>query len=411
MPDDRPSSDAATDTLIAVVLALLAAAASFSAANLFDPVSVEGQSGDVYFSADLSRVFDNMTDPGSKYWRANVHPLFPLVGYPPVWVLRAVAGLDPLTATRAVVAAAAGLWTVLVFALLRCVGCRRVDAVLFTLLAATSAAAVFWFAVPETYGFGSLTILSALLFVAAAERRAWSLPWFVALNVVTAGVTVTNWMVGLLATLVLRPWRDVWRVTVTAFAVVVALTVSERALFTRVQLPFAGLATELSLFTRPPSLGGASEAVRTFAVHSMVLPGIRSVENSHDPWWPKQVVDHRLRAWTNPLSGIAAILWVALLLLGGVAFVRIREHRALRIVVAGTLAGQLALHLVYGDETFLYTLHWLPLLVIVAAMSTLTRARVLALALCGVLAVTAGINNTTLLRDAAAHYTKHGVRP
>ena len=57
------------------------------------------------------------------------------------------------------------------------------------------------------------------------------------------------------------------------------------------------------------------------------------------------------------------------------------------------LLGQLALHSVYGRETFLYSLHFAPLLVVLAGLSVLTRVRPLALVLALILTLTVGINN------------------
>jgi len=55
------------------------------------------------------------------------------------------------------------------------------------------------------------------------------------------------------------------------------------------------------------------------------------------------------------------------------------------------LMGQLGMHLFYGDETFLYSLHFAPFLVILAAFGTLTRARRLSLMLAGLLLLVAAM--------------------
>jgi len=49
--------------------------------------------------------------------------------------------------------------------------------------------------------------------------------------------------------------------------------------------------------------------------------------------------------------------------------------RRLQDLLGLTLAGQIALHLVFGTETFLYALNWAPLLVIWAAMGAATIRR------------------------------------
>src|ERR1700709_2350829 len=68
-----------------------------------------------------------------------------------------------------------------------------------------------------------------------------------------------------------------------------------------------------------------------------------------------------------------------------------------------TLAGQIALHLVYGEETFLYGLHFVPLLIALAALSTTTKAGKLAPWAALALAGFALANNLSVFNDAAAH--------
>jgi hypothetical protein len=62
-----------------------------------------------------------------------------------------------------------------------------------------------------------------------------------------------------------------------------------------------------------------------------------------------------------------------------------------RLLLGSALVGQLLLHLIFGNETFLYSLHWLPILISIAALATLTKWRVpvivAALVLCGAAAV------------------------
>ncbi len=112
------------------------------------------------------RVFANMTDRWSDHNRIKVHPLFSLLTFPLVYFLNTILGIKAIAAVRIVIAAVASVWLGTLFLLLRLIGCQRFDATLFSLLGATSATAVFWFVVPETYPFGSLSILFALCFVA-----------------------------------------------------------------------------------------------------------------------------------------------------------------------------------------------------------------------------------------------------
>jgi hypothetical protein len=65
--------------------------------------------------------------------------------------------------------------------------------------------------------------------------------------------------------------------------------------------------------------------------------------------------------------------------------------------------------MLYGDERFVHSIHFLPFLIVVAALSTLTKARVLALILAAALVVTAGVNNTLQFAKAVDYSYGRGV--
>jgi hypothetical protein len=75
------------------------------------------------------------------------------------------------------------------------------------------------------------------------------------------------------------------------------------------------------------------------------------------------------------------------------------------MLVAG-LAGQFALHAVYGIETFLYALHFQPLLVLLVAYGTRTRLRPLLLAACLVLVPLMMEVNLSRLDEATSHLSQ-----
>ena len=106
------------------------------------------------------------------------------------------------------------------------------------------------------------------------------------------------------------------------------------------------------------------------------------------------MVTQTSRVGSGSLYGAAAAgVWSAILGLGFWGLISSKDNRQLKLVLAITLLGQFMLHLLYGQETFLYSLHFAPLLVVLAAFSTMTRARSLALTLTGILVVLAVINN------------------
>ena len=90
---------------------------------------------------------------------------------------------------------------------------------------------------------------------------------------------------------------------------------------------------------------------------------------------------------------LGVLAWGLLLGLGLWALLFLKQQFRFRIALGLTLLGQLVLHMLFGWETFLFSIHFVPLLVVIAALSTLTRARVVALSLAGAVTVFAGINN------------------
>jgi len=394
------------DVAVALLLALAAGVASYHGAQRVDPALLEISAGDVWFDADAPRVYANMTARGSDHYRTKVHPLFSLLTYTPVAGLRSGLGIGPATAVRLLVAAVAAAWLAVVFTLLRLIGCRRLDAVLFSALAACSASALFWFVVPEAYGFGSLSILLALTVVALAERRQLGMLTYTCASAMTLSFTITNWMAGIIATAVQHPWRRALQITVNAFCIVVALWVVQKAFFPSAQF-FLGDTEEERYVLRPDS-GGPLEVAQAFFLHSLVMPSITPMPRAKATDWPMMRVQPSAPGSAGPYGQIGVVLWVILLNLGVWALFRSEGHGRFRLALALTLLGQLSLHVVYGRETFLYALHFGPLLVLVAALATLTWMRPLACVAAAVLLCAALVNNVQQFRIATAFLRTHG---
>jgi hypothetical protein len=379
------------DILIALLLSAAASVGSFKGAQRIPvPLIIFQSWGNVWFEADAPRVFANMSNRWSNHYRTKVHPLFSLATQPIVSGLRAVLKIESSTAIRIVIASVAGLWIGVLFALLRLIGCRRLDAALFSALGGTSASAAFWFVLPETYAFGSLTILLALGIVALAEHRDLSSKWYLVLNILTMSFTVTNWMVGIIATFAKFPWRRALQITVLAVWIVTLLWLMQKEIYPSAEF-FVGDREEANYMFNKEA-GGPLTIVNAFVFHSMVMPAIGEIGPPHRRL-PILTVQRSLPGSGSPWGAAAVGLWAVLLGLGLWGFCSTRQHLAFRVVLGLTLLGQLALHLVYGAETFLYALHFGPLLVVLAALSSLTRARPLGVALAGVLMVVVAVNN------------------
>ena len=89
-----------------------------------------------------------MTDSKIPPLHTNVHPAFALFFNP---ILRAVPALSPFNRILVAMSLVTAAWVACLYAILRLVGCRRPDSVLFVALATTSAAALFFSTIPETF--------------------------------------------------------------------------------------------------------------------------------------------------------------------------------------------------------------------------------------------------------------------
>jgi hypothetical protein len=391
------------DVVLAVVLSVSLGFMSWRGAAAIGPGVLAYN--DVWFEADSLRVYLNMSSRWSDQRRMTVHPLFSLLVFPFVKALRLLGVESPL-AVRTVISAVAAIWAASLYGVLRLIHCRRGDAVLFSLLGGLSAASLVWFAVPETYAFGSLSVIWALALVALSERRLVSESSYVAVSAFTLSFTITNWMAGIAAAATCLPWRRAAQVSVNALFLVILLWTLQYHVFPNVPFFLTDQRDE-SHFVLPAEVGGPGAVVRAFIFHAMVMPAVQ-VSYAREPFPRPRLNTQHSALGSGGWSGLLATgLWSALLGVGMWAAANMRALRSVRVALVCILLGQLALHTLYGGETFLYSLHWLPLLVVLAALGTLTRQRVLARILGVGLLVTAAINNCGLFLGAASVVRLH----
>jgi hypothetical protein len=383
------------DILIVIVLGAIASFLCYQGAQLLDPAKVVESSFDAWFGADTGRVFGDMVFHDGNHYRTKVHPLFVLITLPPVYVIRKALDLQAITVVRLFIALVAGLWVSSLFILLRLITNRRIDATLFSLLGAVSAAAIFWFVVPETYPFGSLSMVLALCFVTLTQHYQFSSLWYMAVSALTFSFTVTNGMVGLLVTFVNHRWKRFLLITAGTFCLLGVLLLVQKAVF-----PTSAAITDVinqgseQEYILSPKSGGPLHSIKSLVAHTLVMPAIQVLGTDPEPpHLPLMSIQHSIPGSGSLWGALAVVVWTSLLGLGLWALFSAKKHLKLRIVLGLTLLGQVGLHAIYGDETFLYSLHFAPLLVILAALSTLTPARSLALVLAGILVLSTGINN------------------
>lgn len=247
------------DALIAILLIVLAAVSSYS---ISEHLNTEGLRKDnVWFQADIGRVYENMTKRSSNHYRTKVHPLLSLTTAPLVHGLSKL-GMTKETAVRMLVAGVAGIWLAAFYLVLRLLHIRVTDALVFTIMISLSAATLFWSTVPETYLFGSLTLLLVLGLVALSEARTFAAVYWVAISALSLSMTVTNWMAGITATLASNSLRKTARITIDAFVVVTVFWAIQNKLFPSSEFFLFSLEERNYVFLK--DAGGLTEKATVF---------------------------------------------------------------------------------------------------------------------------------------------------
>ena len=361
----------------------------------------DGTYYDVWFDGDCPRVVqqavNRLSDPRD---RTIMHPLYSLMAFPLTGLLSAALVIKPLTALRLAISLAAGLWTGLLFLLFRLIGCRRFDAVLFTVLGAVSASAMFWFSVPESWVFSSVTVLVPLLLLVVAERRTIPVRWYILMSAATLSMTLSNWMLGLFIAFEKFNWRRALWISLSAFGAVAMLCGVSALVFPTYKIAFPEYAHE---YIFQQESGGPLHVLISFFLHTLVMPMFQIVSGWDHPGVLRMTTQVMPAGSATLWGGVAVALWVALLGFGFLSAWAIKRHPALLRMMVAWLLWQISLHLIYGgQETFLYSLHWLPCLLAFAAYGSLTRLRRPVLVVTAALILCAGINNRWQFNNAVA---------
>ncbi len=398
-------TDRVIDCVVVFALGLAAYVLCYAGSALVDPRIVDTNDlRNVWFDADPSAYYVSMTNRISGHWGANVHPMLAFFMYTPTFAMTRGLGLSKPDAARAVMSLAAAIWVGATFVLARVLGCRQLDAALVSLLAATSAAAMFMFVVPEFHPFGGVTVVLCLIFWAVSRGRRFSTAWYVAFNALSAAATVTNWPLGVAIAFSAGGIRRAARVTAGGAVLLVALSAIQRLAFPTAT-PILWRAEGYAIAsTEVPTPRRIIETTQAFFFHSVIMPtlvpiGASAARPVGSAEWPHRAlsVQHSRPGSASVSGGLAVALWTILLASGALACFR---DRGRSLVLPIALAGQWALYSIFGDETFLYALNWLPLLTaFVAAALVNARGIALRLVLIGLILV-GGINNVAQFRVA-----------
>ena len=297
-------------------------------------------------------------------------------------------GCTAVLAARLTIAIGAGLLAATFFYLCRWVTRRAVDALVYTALLMSSASFLCFATVFELYVWGAFSILAALVSATVGDR--YKGVALVIGSAISLSFTVTNWMAGLAAAYLSVPMRRAALYSAFAFAAVAALTAVQSNLYpTSGKFLFLG---EEQRYTKIDFREKLQAAPTAFFLDPIILPGV-VIKISEKG---KTILTaERPDGKTSPIVIAASLIWLCLAGAGALgAWSTQGPPRQMATLVTGLTAGQLFLHLFYGDGGFfLYSLHFAPLLILLASFSSATKWRVPCLAGAALLVGLAGWNN------------------
>ena len=352
-----------------------------------------------WFDGDIWRVYETLTNLSANNHRTTLHPLQPLLTFPPVQVLR-WAGMAELDAVLNAGALTAGVWASVFYSIFRGIKLPRLDAIIFTALGATSSASVFWFSIPESYGMGSLSVITVFAMLTITQHKQAPFFYQVLTNAFSFAITSSNWMAGILAALAVNSYRRAIRITAGGLVLVTGLFGFQQIFFPRSLFFMPHIRHELG-FILHERAGTFFDKIRSFFAYGMVSPPIPFVENPYNPLWTRLTVQTVPLTSLSPVVLASIILWLGLFAYGWRASTASASNRAFVSALSLFFLFQLAFHLFYGDETFLYSLHIMPLMVLLTSFGALTKYRLPVLAAAGLLVCVVAYNNISSFMTVA----------
>jgi hypothetical protein len=320
---------------------------------------------DIFFDAD-GRLYrwrfatENYRD---YYWRP-AHPFILIIIRPLVGILTILFNGDSLFAGFTLNALSAALCVFLVWYFVKhSIGISLYAALISALFGASSTQLVFG-SVMESYIYLSAVALAFLILLLKEKPL-----WLQILAGLTAfGITISNVAQTFIAHFfVKRNLRQLILYGLIVAALTVPLTLLNNVIYPDSQPYF----WDLSLLEGeghnqfPVTLQRADYLARVMALHSFVAPEPLAIDDEFNftkVWMFRAAIKRdpmRLANYESPLGDVLALVWVGLLVLGGILLKNIRKQdNGFPLAFIATLLFYFILHLRYGKDVFLYSANW-----------------------------------------------------
>ncbi len=336
--------------------------------------------------------------------RSNIHPLWG-IGVATFFMTAHGLGLVNLeTMSASYVALSAFAFAVAFLTALRLLRFSRIDSLLVYALFMSTSGAWLWFGIPELYILGGVSLLIPLIWLSLprGQHDQWTGPLQ---SLISLSITITNWAGGLLAALLALGVRRAMQTALIAFAAAGILAVLQYRFFLE-SGGFFNIWTER--WADYGTTGTFLDHTRAFFITTIAapMPDLLQIDSTYRMELGDRLSRLQFAPVTNSPSGIVALLLWTALIIRGLTEVRsgLIDPKA-AVFVIGMVAFNFVLHAFYGVETFLYALHYLPFMVIIAGWSLLRDKGRLFIRAIAVAAIIAGtFHNYPLFVDLSAWY-------
>ena len=280
----------------------------------------------------------------------------------------------------------------------------RLTGVLGAAAFVTSAAFLNWFGIVETYATSSFFAIAAI-YLFTRKPVATPLATILASALTLSGV-ITNWSLGVALTATRWPLSRFLRYSLITLVLCVVLSATQHRIF-----PQAGEFYHRYSIEGEEAYVGTSELQGAHSGPERLLARVRGVvitaAVAPEPYFEKLAGSGKtvLNNQYAPLAsygawGLAAVAaWLALLALSALTLIAERRITPTILAISGFLLGQVALHLLYGDITFLYAADFFVVMMVFACQGGRGRWQGLHTAMLACFIISAAVANTHVLRQ------------
>lgn len=361
---------------------------------------------DLWFDSDPARTIANITSRWVIFHERSVmHPLYSLFVAAPFGAIGQIFALRTSTVTTIYVATQSALYAGAAYIALRAFGLAYLDAILGVVLLFSTSAAFYWIGFPEWIALGATSVLVSVIWIAAPARLRNDVTGAMQ-NLISGAIATTSWVVGAAASLLSDwpklNWGQAYRHTRDAVAFMAAFTFVQYYLFPATG-GFLNIWREAGVFLKA-DLGGRSAFAYAmdFFGQTLIAPDAGVLEGPRNvPGWGILIMTSYGRGISfTPLTSLIFVLWITLLVMGLLAAARGAVRRPIVVLVIGALLFFYVLHAVLGGETFLFTLHFAPLLTFIALWGVNSPHRWIVRGVCMILIVASVAYNYPAFRVA-----------